>query len=84
MPKITSADIPAAEVPPSIARKMPGGPIPGMRYRVTVEEIEDDAAKLAALRATIADRLAQSKAGEGIDADEVFADLRQRFPNSDA
>lgn len=84
MPKITHVDIPATEIPPTIARKIPGGPIPGMRYRVTIEEIEDNAAKLAALRATIAERLAQADAGEGIDADEVFAELHKRFPNPDA
>lgn len=84
MPKVTYADIPAVEVPPTVARKMPGGPIPGMRYRVSVEEIEDDAAKLAVLRATLAERLAQADAGEGLDADEVFAELEKRFPVSDA
>lgn len=75
MPKVT-AELPASEVPPALARQLPGGrPIPGLRYRVTVEEVTDEEAKLAALRADVQAGLDELRAGLGIDAEEVFAEL---------
>lgn len=78
-PKIT-ADLPASEVPPTLARQLPGGrPIPGMRYRVTLEE-QDDEAKIAALRTDLQAGRDQLRAGLGIDDETVIARLRAKYP----
>lgn len=80
MPKIT-ADLTASEVPPKLAHQLPGGrPIPGVRYRVTLEDQPDDEAKLAALRADLQLGRDQLRAGLGIDGETVIARLRAKYP----
>lgn len=75
MPKLT-ANVPANHLPPELSRQFPGGrPIPGTRYRVTVEEM-DEAEKLATLRADLQAARDEMRAGLGIDAADVFAELR--------
>lgn len=83
MPKIT-ADLSASEVPPKLARQLPGGrPIPGARYRVTLEEQDDDA-KLAALRADLQAGRDELRAGLGIDGREALAAIRAKYaPKND-
>lgn len=78
MPKLT-VEVAATELPPSAARMMPGGPIPGMRYRVTVEEVEDEVAKFAALRDDIAAGLTDLDAGRFDDQDieDLLADVNR-------
>lgn len=79
MPKFT-ADVPASHIPPELAHQFPGGrPIPGTRYRVTVEE-QDDQAKLATLRADFQEARDQLKAGLGMDGETVLAKLRAKYP----
>jgi hypothetical protein len=57
-------------------------PIPGSRYRVIVEEVEEtDEEKLAALRAAIQKGRDQITAGQFIDGETMFAELRSElFP----
>ncbi len=72
-------EIPADAVPPIAAERLPGGAVPGMRYRLTVEEIADEAAKLAALKADIAAGLADAASGrvEPLDIEGLLTDLRK-------
>lgn len=68
-------EVSAADLPAAISRQLPGGrAVPGGRYRVTVEDV-DDVAKLAALRADLNAGREQLRAGLGIDAETVFAEL---------
>ncbi len=57
-------------------------PIPGSRYRVIVEEVEEtDEEKLAALRGAIQKGRDQIAAGQFIDGETMFAELRSElFP----
>lgn len=62
----------------AVANRLPGGrPLDGARYRITVEEVADDAAKLAALRADIAEGLADIEAGrvEAFDLAQFLAEM---------
>lgn len=76
--KIT-IDVPASELPASVVAQLPRPPVPGERFRVTVEPVEDRAAKLEALRRDIAEGIAEADRGEVEDAAEVFRELRARF-----
>lgn len=79
MPKLT-AEVPASHIPPELASQFPGGrPIPGTRYRVTVEELDDEA-KLAALRADLQAGRDELRAGLGVDGETVIARLRAKYP----
>lgn len=73
-----TVEVPASELPVAVASKLPGGkPLHGARYRITIEEVIDDAAKLAALRADIAEGIADIDAGrvEVFDVDEFLAEM---------
>lgn len=73
-----TVEVPASELPVAVASKLPGGqPLRGARYRITIEEVIDDAAKLAVLRADIAEGIADIDAGrvEAFDLDEFLADM---------
>lgn len=58
-------------------------PIPGSRYRVIVEEVEEtDEEKLAALRAAIQKGRDEIAAGQAIDGETAFAELAAKhFPD---
>ncbi len=71
------------DLPDALASTLPSGRIPGMRYRLTVEELGQDA-KLAALREHEARGLAQADAGQFVDEDEFFYDLQKQYPDPDA
>jgi hypothetical protein len=73
-----TVEVAANELPMAVADKLPGGkPLRGARYRITVEEVIDDGAKLAALRADIAEGLADIDAGrvEAFDVDGFLAEI---------
>lgn len=81
MPNQAVETIPAEHLPPEFRAKL--RPIPGTRYRVTVEEIEEtDAEKLEALRADLQKGRDQINAGLGVPAEKVFEELKKRFPAS--
>ncbi len=71
------------DLPDALASTLPGARIPGMRYRLTIEELGQDA-KLAALREHVARGLAQADAGQFVDEDEFFDDLQKQYPDPDA
>ncbi len=73
----------AADLPEALANTLPGGRVPGMRYRLTVEELTQDA-RLAALREHVAKGIAQADAGELLDDNEVFEELQKKYPDPDA
>lgn len=55
-------------------------PVPGSRYRVIVEEIEEtDEEKREALRAAIQKGRDEIAAGQAIDGETMFAELRAEF-----
>ncbi len=73
-----TVEVPASELPVAVANRLPGGrPLHGARYRITVEEVVDDSAKLAALRADIAEGLADVDAGrvEAFDLAQFLAEM---------
>ncbi len=81
MGKVTVV-VSASELPDVVANTLPGGRIPGMRYRLTVEELSQEA-RLVALREHVAKGIAQADAGQLLDEDEVFGDLQKEYPNPD-
>lgn len=78
MPKLT-ATVTANHIPPEFANQLPGGrPIPGTRYRMTLEE-QDETEKLATLRADLQEARDQIAAGLGMDGETVLARLRAKY-----
>lgn len=81
MVKVT-VEVAGSELPAAVARAVPGGAIPGMRYRMTVveiEEVHDEAAKLTALRADIAEAIADYEAGRHAPLDgQALLDILHR------
>lgn len=73
----------AADLPDALANTLPGGRVPGMRYRLTVEELTQDA-RLAALREHVAIGIAQADAGQLVDEVEAFGELQKKYPDPDA
>lgn len=62
-----------------IAAALPQRPVPGTRYRVTLEPLEEtDDEKREALRAVLTERRAQVAAGHVVDGEEMFARLRAK------
>ncbi|HYD66966.1 hypothetical protein [Azospirillum sp.] len=81
MPTKVTAIVRAEDLPKAVAAQFPERPIPGTRYRLIAEPVEEtDEEKLAALRADIQEGLDQLAAGFGIDGDEVFAMLEAKYP----
>lgn len=81
MPERATATIPAEHLPPEMRAKL--RPIPGTRYEVTAVQVEDsDTEKLAALRAHIARGLADINTGRVHTHDDVFAELKARYPEA--
>jgi predicted transcriptional regulator len=76
--------VPAEAVSPEIAAALSMRPVPGSRYRVTVEQVEEsDEEKWAALRAAIQKGRDEIAAGLAIDGEDVFARLRAKhFPET--
>lgn len=75
-----SATIPAESVPPELAATLSMHPIRGSRYRVTLEEVEEtDEEKRAALRAAIQRGRDEIAAGQVIEGEAMFAELRAEF-----
>ena len=77
-----TATVQAEAVPPELAAALSMRPIPGSRYLVTVEEVEEtDDEKRAALRAAIQKGRDEIAAGLSIDGKEAFAKLAAKhFP----
>lgn len=76
MPERMTGTIIAEHLPPEFRAKIP--PVPGRRYRVTVEEIEEtDEERLAELRAHI--QAAIDDPRPSIPGDVVFAEARARI-----
>lgn len=81
MPIRATETVPAEHLPPEFRTKL--RPIPGTRYRVTAEQIEEtDAEKLEALRADIARGLADVRAGRVHSHDDVFSTLKAQYPET--
>ena len=76
--------IPAEAVSPEIAQALSLRPIPGSRYRVTVEAVDEtDEEKRGALRAAIQTGRDEIAAGLAIDGEDVLARLRAKhFPET--
>lgn len=80
MPTKVTAIVRAEDLPKAVAAQFPEYPIPGTRYRLIAEPVDEtDEEKLASLRADVRKGREQLAAGLGIDGDEVFAQLRARF-----
>lgn len=78
MPNRATVTILANHLPEEARAALPERPIPGTRYRVTVEEIEEtDDEKLAALRAHIQASIDDPR--PSIPGDVVFAEARARI-----
>lgn len=76
MPERVTTTVRAESLPEEIRAKLRPRPIPGTRYRVTAEPVEDtEAEKLAALRAGLQKGLAEIDAGLGIEEDDAFRHL---------
>lgn len=77
--KIT-IDVPASELPASVVAQLPRPPVPGERFKLTVEPVEDRAAKLEALRRDIAEGIAEADRGEcePLDVESLLAELHHR------
>lgn len=65
------------------ATALPRNPISGVRYRVTIEPLEEiseeEAKKLDELRALLLKRRESVKAGHVVDGREMFARLRTKY-----
>ena len=73
-------ELSGSELPDSIVARLPERPAADARFIVTVETALSDEEMLAALRRDIEDGLADADAGRLLDADEVFAKLKARYP----
>ena len=73
-------ELTAAELPDNIVARLRKRPAAGTRLTITVEPSLSEAEKLEALRREIDIGLAELDAGQALDGDEVFAELRKRFP----
>jgi|AGTN01.3.fsa_nt_gi hypothetical protein len=76
-----TATMPAEELPKDVRARLRARPIPGQPFTVTAEPAEEtDAEKLAALQAHVARGLADADAGRVFSHDEVFGELKARYP----
>lgn len=84
MPNRATVTVPAHHLPEEARAALPQRPIPGTRYRVTVEEIEEtDEEKRDALRRVLQERRESVAAGNAVDGEEMFARLRAKhFPHT--
>ena len=84
MPGRVTGTVQAEDFPQELAAVLSLHPIPGSRYRVTVEEVEvTDEEKLAVLRAAVTKGREELAAGLGIDGETMFAELRaELFPET--
>lgn len=81
MAEKVTATVRAEELPPEIRAKLRGHAVPGARFRVTAEPVEEtDEEKLAALRADLQKGRDELRGGLGIDGDEVFTRLEAKYP----
>lgn len=79
MPNRATVTVTAEQLPPEMREKLRA--VPGTRYRMTVEEIQEtDDEKFAALRAHVARGLADLDAGRAHDHDDVFGELKASYP----
>ncbi|HYH20225.1 MAG TPA: hypothetical protein VD995_16570 [Azospirillum sp.] len=84
MPAKMTATVRGEEIPRSLAVRLPEHPIPGMRYRMTLEPVEEtDEEKLASLRADLQEGRDAIRAGRVVPADTVFARLLAQYPVQD-
>lgn len=75
-----TATVQAEAVSPELAAALSMRPVPGSRYRVTVEEVEEtDEEKRAALRAAIQKGRDEIAAGLAIDGETMFAELHSEL-----
>jgi predicted transcriptional regulator len=70
-----------SELPDSIVARLPERPAADARFIVTVESAQSDEEKFEALRRDIEEALADIEAGRVYDGEEVFAELKSRFPS---
>jgi predicted transcriptional regulator len=69
-----------SELPEDIVARLPERPAADARFIVTVESAESEEEKLEWLRQAIQEGLDDIEAGRVYDAEEVFAELKSRFP----
>ena len=72
--------VPAAELPKRILDRFPEPPAADARFAVTIEPEESEAEKLEALRREIQAGLDDLAAGKVQEGENVFAELKKRFP----
>jgi predicted transcriptional regulator len=74
-------ELSGSELPDSIVARLPERPAADARFIVTVESAQSEEEQLAALRRDIEEGLADIEAGRVYDAEEVFAELKARYPS---
>lgn len=82
MPEKITVQMRAEELPDSIKARLKETLIPGMPYRVTVEPVDDQAAKREALLRDLEEGIADLEAGRVVDGDTFFAELRAKYPDA--
>lgn len=80
MPDKVTATIRAEDLPKSLAAKLSKRPIPGTRYRVTAEPVEEtEKEKLASLRADLQEGIDALDAGHWEDGEAVLARFKEKY-----
>ncbi|MFN3076966.1 MAG: hypothetical protein ABT940_08835 [Alphaproteobacteria bacterium] len=80
MAQRVTVDLPATDLPPTLVARLPTRPLPGARFRVTAEPIEDDASRLVALREDILAGIAELDAGDSqaFDIEDILREAHAR------
>ena len=79
-PEPFTIEVSAAELPKRILDRFPEPPAGEARFSVTVEPVESEPEKLAALQRDLQAGLDDLAAGRVSDGRQVFARLKTRFP----
>ena len=67
-------------LPAEVRSLLSARPVAAHRYRVTVEEIEEtEEEKREALRSLLAERIADMRAGKGLNGEEVMNRLERKY-----
>jgi hypothetical protein len=75
-----TVEVTASELPEALIARFPKRPPADTKFSVTVEPIQSEAEKLAALRKDLQEGLADVEAGRTSELEAVFARLKSRFP----
>lgn len=73
-------EVRASELPKRILDRFPEPPEAGARFSVTVEPVESESEKLAALHRDLQAGLSDLAAGRASDGRQVFVRLKTQFP----